>query len=240
MPSHLSHKLTSPDRNGRFDQWAVCRTYCTASAGSLPEGRPQDAVPDDKVEFLQVRGGSLLKHAVSLQAVVTLCQPSGHLTQRHIYKNLNLNPWSLTLELGGLCKNVTMNFWFGAICYCSGCWVGSYLLRDLGFPLQSKRHQLMSDAVSLLAVDGAALWAKKKSTGRRSTSRTSAHMLCISHSSHLSFHFQLLQLSLVSSLAEGLINLGHDGDFLAAVVDDQLTFRLWQIPHEPEYGDPNG
>lgn len=67
-----------------------------------------------------------------------------------------------------------------------------------------------------------------------------AHMLFTSDSSHLSLHLQFLQLSLVSPLAEGLVNLGHDGDFLAAVVDNQLAFRLWQIPHEPQHGDPHG
>lgn len=58
-----------------------------ASAGSSPEGWPQDAVADDEVEFLQVGGGSLLQHAVALQAVVALRQPSGHLQQKHFEKS---------------------------------------------------------------------------------------------------------------------------------------------------------
>lgn len=140
--------------------------------------------------------------------------------------------------VSGLVECEHVNFWFCAVCYCSGCWVESYLLGDLGFPLQSERHQLVSDTVPLLAVVGAALVAQNAE--RRSTFRTSAHLLCISHSSHLSFHLQFLQLSFVSPLAEGLIDLCHDGDFLAAIVNDQLTFGLRQVPHEPKYSNPHG
>lgn len=50
-----------------------------------PEGRPQDAISDDKVKFFQVGGGSVLQHAVPLEAVIAVRQPPGHL--RHLIIN---------------------------------------------------------------------------------------------------------------------------------------------------------
>lgn len=48
------------------------------SVGS-PEGRPEDAVSNDEVKFLQVGRGPFLQHAVPLEAEVPLSQPPGHL-----------------------------------------------------------------------------------------------------------------------------------------------------------------
>lgn len=44
-----------------------------------PEGGPQDAVANDEVKFLQVRCGTVLQHAVPLEAIVSICQPPGDL-----------------------------------------------------------------------------------------------------------------------------------------------------------------
>lgn len=49
---------------------------------------------------------------------------------------------------------------------------------------------------------------------------------------HLCVKLQLLQLPLVGPLAEGFVDLGHDGNLFAAVVEDQLAFGLGQIAHE--------
>lgn len=42
----------------------------------------------------------------------------------------------------------------------TGFWFDSHLLCDLGFPLQGERHQLVSNAVPLLAVYRAILKAQ--------------------------------------------------------------------------------
>ena len=55
----------------------------------------------------------------------------------------------------------------------------------------------------------------------------------------LLLHLQLLQLPLVGPLAQRLVDLGHDGDLLAAVLDGDGTLGFRQVPHEPQHGDPH-
>lgn len=105
--------------------------------------------------------------------------------------------------------------------------IQSHLLSDLGFPLQGERHQFMSDAVPLLAVDGAVLYTQTRSDDDTLyVDLTISNSLTPSASSHLSFHLQLLQLPLVGPLAECFVDLGHDGNLFAAVINDHLTFGL--------------
>lgn len=61
-----------------------------------------------------------------------------------------------------------------------------------------------------------------------------------SASSHLSFHLQFLQLPLVGPLAEGFVDLCHDGDLFAAVINDHLALWLREVSHEPQHSDPHG
>lgn len=56
---------------------------------------------------------------------------------------------------------------------------------------------------------------------------------------HLALTLQGLQLPLVCLLAQGLVNLGHDRDLLAAVTHGRVVLGLREVPHEPEDGDPD-
>lgn len=56
---------------------------------------------------------------------------------------------------------------------------------------------------------------------------------------HLALALQGLQLPLVRLLAQGLVNLGHDRNLLAAVTHGRVVLGLREVPHEPENSDPH-
>lgn len=56
---------------------------------------------------------------------------------------------------------------------------------------------------------------------------------------HLSLHLKLLQLPLVGPLAECFVDLGHDRDLFAAIINDHLAFRLSEVSQEPQHCDPH-
>lgn len=206
---------------------------CTCRrARSSPEGGPQDAVADDEVKFLQVGGGTLLQHAVPLQAVVALRQPPRHLPQTSSRKKelLGLKSGGLALELKVQYTNVR-----GA-----GATLTSSVILDFLFRVRDTSLCLtlflfwLSLGLLCKHKQGSATLCDSLDTSQ------AASRLGLAAASHLSFHLQLLQLPLVRPLAEGLVDLGHDGDLLAAVVNDQLAFWLREISHEPQHRDPHG
>lgn len=80
-PSNHLRCMLLPNVKGIISQSSRIRQKTTVG-GASPEGRPEDAVADDEVEFLQVGGGSVLQHAVPLEAVVPIRQPPGDLPGR--------------------------------------------------------------------------------------------------------------------------------------------------------------
>lgn len=108
----------------------------------------------------------------------------------------------------------------------------SHLLCDLGLSLQGERHEFMSDTVPLLAVYGAVLQAQTRDDNAACHIAKDSSKLWET-SAHLSFHLQLLQLPLVGPLAECLVDLGHNRDLFAAVINNHRALGLRKVPHEP-------
>lgn len=118
----------------------------------------------------------------------------------------------------------------------------------LGFNRQTVRAAELSGSLHLNSVKPAEAFGSVctqrsellPALQRSSSCRTFCCSRCEQRPSHLCLHLHLLQLSFVGPLAQSFINLGHDWDLLAAIIDHHLTFGFSEISHEPQDGDPHG